>query len=712
MTAVTDQSHSAVTGTATVIPDQRRLTDPNHPDRPNHSNRPDRSASTAERIGWSLVALLVSFTGNEVWGGSLSIPGANLVGVGLILGGLLTVWWAWVRPHGLSTRVQLLLLSALAVGVSYQAVMMWLVDPSYGTDAIAFDQYSASLALHGLNPYTHSMAPSVTIFHVPAIFHTFRLDGTTVNALSYPAGSFLPYMPLLALGVTTQAANIVDLAFWLAGMFLFWRLLPRDSRWAAGIVGAATTYIGFVIGGLTDALFIPFVLLAVYRWDRFALGTTRGWARWGGPLALGAAISIKQTPWFLVPYILLGLFFEARAAGRNPWKTVGQYTAVLTAVFTAVNITFFAADPAAWIKGSLVPFLDPTIPDGQGLVNLTIFEHLGGGNLKWFTVLGMIFVLATFAAYTLRYTSLKRAWVPLVAVSFFLPTRSFGSYLFMLIPTAIVAATSVQDAPGNPFPNLTRRWKPILGVSAAGLLAAAAFALTSTAPLTIHVEATRSTGQLQTLDEVTVQVHNRTGNPIQPHFTVNSNDHATTFWYILGANGETHPVIGAHRTVTLRLHAPNTASMPGVTSPLLVEAFTAKPATISVSGKYLVSAVNTRITPDGYDHPIPVGQPVTMTVQIENRYGGRIRKAGVPVTLGQTVYGQNNYFPGESSINGRPEGQSPVIALTDPDGTATFTIVGRQAQEKPITYQSFVADSGIPHGYSGQVSIQFVAAGR
>jgi hypothetical protein len=279
-------------------------------------------AITVEQAGWALVALLVGFAGERAWSASVDVPGANWVAVGLILVGVTGVAMIFGQRRGAPAWAQVLLLAALAVGIGYQAFQNFLYDPAYGTDAAAFDQYAAMLAAHGHNPYGMSMEPSLSLFHVPAIYHTYRLDGTAVSQLSYPAGAFLPYVPLLALGRTTQVANVVDLAFWLAGMFVLWRCLPRDLKWLAGVLGSAVLYVGFVIGGLTDALFVPFVIVAVHKWDRFADPDRKPWKRWAGPLALGAAMSVKQTPWFLAPYLLLGLWFECRARGVRPLKVL------------------------------------------------------------------------------------------------------------------------------------------------------------------------------------------------------------------------------------------------------------------------------------------------------------------------------------------------------------------------------------------------------
>jgi uncharacterized membrane protein len=676
---------------------------------------PSDSADLPERIGWSLVALLVCYTGLQVWEGSLDLPGANVAAVVLIGVGLVAIWSMWGRREAPGRRTQLALLVVLAAGLAYQSAMSWVFDPSYQTDSVAFSQYAASLALHGHNPYLHSMQPAYSLFNVPTIFHTFQLDGGSVTSVSYPAGMFLVNVPLLALGVHTQAANIVDLAFWIVGIFVLWRCLPARARWVAGVLGATSVYVNFVIGGLTDAVFIPFVILAVYRWDRFSDDWgTRRWARWVGPISLGIACSLKQTPWFLIPFLVIGTALEARAGSRAWARITAAYVATVAAVFAAVNAPYIIWSPAAWAKATLVPFLSPTVPDGQGLVNLTLFERLGGGDLFLFTALGVLAVVLSWLWFVVDYPRLKTAWVPLVALSFFLPTRSFASYLFMLVPAALVAATTVRPSVAVPLPRISSYRRPIGIVGATGLVGIAVAACTHTAPLSMRIVGTRSTGQLQTLDEITVQVTNRTGSTLRPHFSVDSSDHVSSFWYSLGPNGQPESaVIAPHSTSNVVLHVPDLGSMPGVGAPMKVEAYTTGPDTVSSSPDFAVSNLHARIVPAAVDAPVPVGTPVRLTVQLENRYGAPVHRYGVPVTLGQIIYAQDGLLAGDASINGRSEGESPVKVVTNALGQAVFTISGVQAQSTPVYYEAWLGvGRAVPYRYSNQLVVQFVKAPR
>ena len=75
--------------------------------------------------------------------------------------------------------------------------------------------------------------------------------------------------------------------------------------------------------------------------------------------------------------------------------------------------------------------------------------------------------------------------------------------------------------------------------------------------------------------------------------------------------------------------------------------------------------------------------------------------------LGQVIYAQKALIPAEAQINGAPEGQTPVTALTDASGVATFHVRDTAVQgNNPVYFQAYVnPTAGFPHGYSEVVSI-------
>ncbi|MBO0821993.1 MAG: hypothetical protein J2P26_14240, partial [Nocardiopsaceae bacterium] len=230
------------------------------------------------------------------------------------LTGLAVIVAAWlprpVLPESRQRLIGWVALAAVIVGLALWSYYQVFVVPDYATDEMSFDQYAAQLALHGANPYLHSMAPAFPLFHVSPNGYTFKLDGQPVTALSYPALAFEAYMPLLAAGVTTQAAVWVDVAAWAAAAVLLYIVLPRSIAPLAAAIASIDVYIGYAQGGVTDALFVPLLIGAAVGWDRFP--DERGIRAIRGPVCMGLAMAVKQTPWLVLPFVLAGIAVESR----------------------------------------------------------------------------------------------------------------------------------------------------------------------------------------------------------------------------------------------------------------------------------------------------------------------------------------------------------------------------------------------------------------
>ena len=72
-----------------------------------------------------------------------------------------------------------------------------------------------------------------------------------------------------------ECANVVNTAAWMMAVVLIFCLLPRQVRPAAIVIGSISVYVGYAVGGVTDALFVPLLVAATYRWDRFGSGRNR-----------------------------------------------------------------------------------------------------------------------------------------------------------------------------------------------------------------------------------------------------------------------------------------------------------------------------------------------------------------------------------------------------------------------------------------------------
>ncbi len=548
---------------------------------------------TLERCAWSFVWLGVVVVALAFWGSWSSWPPGGYLEPLLVVIGVVGVAASWLVPTPRSPFLQVSALAAvLAATLGHQGVGIH-GRQYYSTDSGAFNQVAAHMVMRGVNPYTHTMAAAAQLLQTPSDYWTYTVSGSHIDAVSYPAGSFLMEVPALWLGFQHQIVDWTDLIAWLITGVLIFCLLPSSLRWIGPLLVTVPIYADVFGSGGTDAAFLPFLVLAVWRWDRFGAGRGAGLARWMGPVALGLACAIKQTPWFCVPFLAVGLFLECRASGRRPLRIVPAYLGVVGAVFFAVNLPYIVWSPSAWFHGTVLPFAKPLVADGQGLVTLALHGVTRGVSLPLLTLAGVLVYVSLLAALVVWYPGMKRLWMLLLPLAFFVAPRSLLSYLLDLYPAAIVAAVTVAPATlartARPA-HLRARGRPVgwlrlpLGlvalVPAVAAVVVAVLAFGSP-PLQVDVASFYSSHAATLLNSVTVEVHNTTDETVVPHFMVTiDSSHPSGFWHTLDG----HPVVLApHASATVKLRPPTFVGAPTHGSYWLVQAYTSSPEALSTS---------------------------------------------------------------------------------------------------------------------------------
>ncbi len=545
---------------------------------------------TAERCGWSLVWLAVLVGGLSLWGSWSGWPPGGVVAPLLVLVGIGGLAGTWRVRTPRTSAFQLSGLISVIAGVLAQQGAAIHARQYYTTDSAAFNQEAARLLTHGINPYASSLASASRLLQTPSAYWTYTVDGGHVTHVSYPAGSFLLEVPLLALGAHHLVVDWLDLIAWVVTGVLLFVLVPVALRWFSVLLLAVSVFAGMFAAGGTDAVFLPFLVLAVWRWDRFGTGTSAGLARWVGPVALGLACSMKQTPWFCVPFVLIGLVLEARAAGRRPVLVAATYLSVVSGVFVAVNLPFIIWGPRAWLSGTLLPFTQPLVADGQGLVTLALHGVARGVALPWLTAAGMLVLASLLAAMVVWYPQMKRLWMLLVPLTFFVAARSLSSYLVDLLPAAMVAAVTVGSVSGSDRAGVPGRWRRRMRMSAMAVPVAAAVAALVVVvlafvavPLDLVVRSVATSRATTVIDAVTLTVTNTTDQSVTPHFmvTTTTSGHPNGFWHPLH---RTRLVLAprASATVTIVPDAPTSAPTYG--AHWLVQAYTSTPEALSTTG--------------------------------------------------------------------------------------------------------------------------------
>jgi uncharacterized membrane protein len=675
----------------------------------NQDGRPGRPApddhDESGRAGCALRTLAGAFV--VIWSFRLSgylTLGTWLAGPVAVLGlaGLSAIIAAWIPAEVIGARRQrqadwAVLIAVLAAFALWSYFQIF-TAPDYGTDEIAFDQYAAQLALQGINPYLHSMAAAFPLFHVSPNGYTFQLNGQPVTALSYPALSFEAYLPLLALGIKTQAAVWMDIAAWVLGAVILFAVLPRRLAPLAAVVASMDVYIGYAVGGVTDFLFVPLLVGAAVRWDRF--GSTRGPAAWRGPVLMGLAMAVKQTPWLVAPFVVAGIMAEA-GDWHRALRDGLRYTGIALAAFLAPNLPYLLSGPGAWLHGILMPISSQSVPAGQGLISLSLSLGVGGGSLRAYTIAAVIVLVVLLGCYLATYSVLKPAAFLLPSIALFFATRSFGSYLVMLIPAAIAAAATTRRPPP---PACWRywRWAVLSGATASAVAVTAA--LTAASPVTMSIQSVQTTGQLATIDQVNVAVTNDTGASVRPAFTVEDGTTMTAFW-----RRQSGPAaLGPHQRAIYTIVAPSYFAMPSIGAGFQVLAFSQGPPSVSRTSAYLASRWRVVLRPATIGGVVGE-QQITVRAEIVNRLDEPVLVSNVPVYLGQVIYAQRGLQFSEAVINGSQPGQTPVEAVTNAAGVATFTISSPPGGANAVYFEANLVQPGLlyPYGYSPILAVRF-----
>ena len=210
-----------------------------------------------------------------------------------------------------------------------------------------------------------------------------------------------------------------------------------------------------------------------------------------------------------------------------------------------------------------------------------------------------------------------------------------------------------------------------------------------------------------------LMVHNNTGSTLRPYFTIEVGGYVTNFWSPAGSSQAGGTVaIAPHRTADITIRAPDDASMPGVQQPFQVLAYTTSPTqSVASSPVEMPTRRTVYLTPAAVDQPVPLGQPLHFTAQLDDNLGRAVHQSGVVLYLSQIIYSQQGLLMGEASIDGYGQGVSPVPGITNRDGEAVFTVRGRQVESDPTYFQVWISPPTAQQpalGYSDVVAVRFV----
>jgi uncharacterized membrane protein len=673
--------------------------------RPEEREDPGWYHPLVHRVSAGFAVLSLFLVAFQAWTTIVQVPITGAISVVCLASavGLLIAVLVVDARHLPRVDLAVLMLGLLAMlGLAISAIYG---QPSYNTDEAAFVQYAATLLLHGHNPYGANLAPALNEFRVPVQYATYLLGGGVVHNFGYPSVSLLVAAVFIPLTGGVQSVVISDVVALAATCVVAYVLLPRPWKSLAIVITIGLpTLFDFSVSGVTSILMgLPLVVVAC-RWPETGRGGRLARSDVVAAICLGLAAATQQLPWFITPFLLVGIWRLRRSdiGTRQARRVVATFAGVGLATFLAVNMPFIIWDPTAWLSGVTAPLTQHAIPYGQGLIDATLFFGAGGGALVDYTLAGVLIYVGLLFCYAAWFNKLGRACFVLPVVALFFTTRSLAEYFLTLIA---VWAISLLTTRARDFAAVPTLWARRFGRSKAALafcpaLVAAVLAVGTPSPMHLSVLSVTTNGELEGVWKVKVAVTNTSGRTLSPQFEANYVGQATTFFHRIGGPAELAP--GAHAVYTIV--APNRGSMPGIVTPFVIVATTASPETLSVSPQFIAQPFSADLEPGYVDQILPRKGAVTFNVYLRSPFGAFVHKEGVRIALGEIIYGQESLILAEGSINGRPEGMTPVTAVTNNQGVATFVVTDPQPQGQPLYFQAWVAGS-FPNGYSQIVPV-------
>ena len=389
-----------------------------------------------------------------------------VVGIVILLRASLAVplskrWFRWsVRSRWLALIAAGVLTLGTLVTFAGDATMIVTstAAQSYATDIISLAHENAQLVLAGRNPYTSDDAYRTALARFPLALGTpmrgpvfgtgydhpapsridavqrqyVRSPGSESGAFapatlhSYPALSFLLYVPLLWLGIQNVLLLHI-LVYWCLFAWLVWLTPVGWRHWGALVALAAMPTVAASLIVTNEVIAIALVLTA---WH-FRHVRRRAWL---SAIMLGLACAYKQYAWFFVP------FFAVELLSVYGWREALKRGLAAFGAFLLPNLPYIIASPQAWFASLWLPMSEPLFATGMGFIALPV-GHLMPYGLPLLYAMAEVGVMAALVWVFARWRStVGDGALALALVPLFFAFRSPPNYFAFLPWLALYAA--------------------------------------------------------------------------------------------------------------------------------------------------------------------------------------------------------------------------------------------------------------------------------
>lgn len=319
------------------------------------------------------------------------------------------------------------------------AFAFWYGSPRYPTDEFAIDLYSAHVFINGLNPYIQQHTANVFSFYqigqsnFPVNVVTPYASGGFVTSLSYPAISVFAFIPANLIG-HFETASLIPL--YAIPPVVVYAAYHRKKFGEIALIPVFVmllnpSYLGQVGLGYTDIIWMIFTMLSLYYYDRPVYSG----------ILMAAALSVKQIPWLLFPFMLIFIY---RESGRN---SAIKWAALSVLGFLLINAVFIIQSPLAFIQAIGAPELQHIIGIGFGPSQISFLDILHVPKL-YFSLMAVSSLVASLLVYSVYYKKLRYAFLAFPVIIFMFNYRLLLDYLLFWPLIALMLPPMIKKSRG------------------------------------------------------------------------------------------------------------------------------------------------------------------------------------------------------------------------------------------------------------------------
>ncbi len=316
-------------------------------------------------------------------------------------------------------RLLLILLFSFFISLVVTSFYL-LANMSNLVDEPAFNYYSAYLFVHGKNPYNESMQP---IINARGIMPSLHLNGFFGYAYSYPALSFILYLPIVYLGITSLMSFFWVVAF---ASIIASFLLYIYSGYKSSALLPIGIWLLFVlqIPGIPNPYVASslFLLVAYIIRKRTILSGT----------FLGLAASTTQLAWLALPFFYIIYFWEH---GKKPFA---KALAVSLLVFFIINIYFALISPGPFLSNVLLATFSASRRGFTGTSLAQLFLPFYNVPIAYPSLMMVITYLFSIAVFYFYSKSMRFLMAITPIFLFFLDWINFPRYGLPFVPLLIL----------------------------------------------------------------------------------------------------------------------------------------------------------------------------------------------------------------------------------------------------------------------------------